>query len=74
MQIPSNTEDKSIDFTIKTLLENFNEKVVLPDFQRGYTWSEETVRSFMKSSVPHSSTKNNPVQRPHFRLWTGNSD
>ncbi len=49
MQIPSNTEDKSIDFTIKTLLENFNEKVVLPDFQRGYTWSEETVRSFMKS-------------------------
>lgn len=49
MQIPSNTEDTSIDFTIETLLENFNENVVLPDFQRGYTWSEETVRSFIKS-------------------------
>lgn len=49
MQIPSNTEDTSIDFTIETLLENFNENVILPDFQRGYTWSEETVRSFIKS-------------------------
>ncbi|WP_368430732.1 DUF262 domain-containing protein [uncultured Parasutterella sp.] len=49
MQIPSNTEDTSVDFTIETLLENFNENVVLPDFQRGYTWSEETVRSFIKS-------------------------